>query len=225
MKVLYHLGLGDAIACAAIIAKLAKENDVVEIPCWEHNLVSVKSFYVNHPNVSIKCFDAKKASNDVLGWGQDADLFLGFYNRLHDQRENEDFVQWFYRQAGMTLEDKAKHCPINKAVNTYIYQAATIYPRHIVIHQDAERGFKIKLEKNKEHVVDIKPYILGNSGQLSILYYSELLQNAKEIHCIDSSVLHLVECLPTNAKIFYHKYARPNSPDYKYLQKKWEVIE
>lgn len=217
MKVLYHLGLGDAIACAAIIAKLAKENDVVEIPCWEHNLVSVQSFYVNHKNVKIQCFDAWECSNDVLEWGQDADLFLGFYNRLHDQRENEDFVQWFYRQAGMTLEDKAKHCPLKEACNNitpYIKPGCTL-----IYHDDEERGFKIK---NK------KPYsITLYDGGYSILSNYLIFEWASEIHCIDSSVIHLAEALDTNAKtkLFYHKYARPNSTDYKYLQKKWEVIE
>lgn len=214
MKVLYHLGLGDAIACAAIIAKLAKENDVVEIPCWEHNLVSVKSFYVNHPNVIIKCFDAKKLGNCVLEWGWDAELKLGFYNNLHDQRVGEDFVQWFYRQAGMDISEKDRYCPIEKAANLgkmFITMANIIY------HDDEDSGFIIPKKKRNS----ISLY----RGDFSLLTMHDAIKNAKEIHCIDSSVLHLVECLPTNAKLFYHKYARPNSTDYKYLQKKWEVIE
>ena len=39
----------------------------------------------------------------------------------------------------------------------------------------------------------------------TIFDYKKLIENATEIHCIDSSFKHLVESLNTNATLFYHK--------------------
>lgn len=212
MKIVWHLGLGDAIACAAIVAKLATENNIVEIPCWKHNEISVKSFFVNHPNVKVIPFEDESSYLKWMGSFELTDLCLGYYSRF-PQLQHEDFVQWFYRQARMNIEKKGMYCPIEKAANQGRMYIST---KNIIYHDDSERGFVIK---NKKHN-SVSLY----RGEFSILTYHNLLLNAKEIHCIDSSFLHLVECLPTTGKLFYHKYARPNSPDYKYLKKEWQIL-
>jgi hypothetical protein len=210
MKVAIHLGLGDAIVCAPIIAKLAQENDVVEIPCWKHNEVSVRSFFVNYPNVEVV-----EVSDDFLA---DADLKLGSYNKDLPQQPDEDFVQWFYRQAGMDVSEKDKYCPIREAA-----MAAGQIPANLLRYQFVHFNFDrplIHLGRCSKSLATIFP----NDKERSILSYRYILLNAREIHCIDSSFLHLVECLPTTGKLFYHKYARPDSPDYNYLKKEWEVL-
>lgn len=213
MKVAIHLGLGDAIVCAAIIAKLASENEVVEIPCWKHNEVSVKSFFVNYPNVVIEPF---KTVEDYNHWALDADLKLGHYGNL-PQLPNEDFVQWFYRQAGMDIEEKEKWCPILEA-SKKCFEFELCGTGWDLIHDDELRGFKIN-DKNIH-----SPTRFGNDKSKPILTFATDIGNAETIHCIDSSFLHLVECLPTTGKLFYHKYARPDSPDYKYLKKEWTIL-
>lgn len=207
----WHLGLGDAIACAAIVAKLAQENDKVIVPCWDHNEESVKSIFINHPNVIVK----SESNKDKIE-GSCQIIKLGNYNEEIPQNKGEDFVEWFYRQAGMTLEDKTKYCPIKKAVEVSDQFAIKI-PNFSFAHDDEVRGFNIKRD-----LVKLKPsYKPKKDG--SILKHCELLSLAKEIHCIDSSFLHLAEALGVTGKKFYHKYARPESTDYNYL-KGWEVI-
>jgi hypothetical protein len=219
MKVLYHLGLGDAIATAAIIAKLAKENDIVEIPCWEHNDVSVTSLFVDFPNVIVKLFSSE---TDLLAWGQDADLKLGHYGES-PKLPQEDFVQWFYRQANFNLLHKNQHCPINNRISLSHYEEIPDYllrAEIVLYHDDNNRGFIIPRKSHGQSLV-----VSVSKTEGTVLVWTDLLQQAAEIHCIDSALIHLVECTHTKAKLHYHKYARPNSPDYKYLQKKWEVIE
>lgn len=209
MKVLFNLGLGDAIAVAPIIAKLAQENESVLLPCWKHNLVSVESFFIDHPNIAVVPFDTE---SEMLRWGFDAEIRLGFYG-TSDKDPGEDFVQRFYRQAHFDMSEKEKYCPILKASKKYNqYDFGNDFN---FIHDDYIRGFSIN------NFNGIKPF---NDSQ-SILRHTNNLFKAKEIHCIDSSFLHLAEAVPTTGKLFYHKYARPNSTDYKYLKKEWTVIE
>lgn len=221
--VAWHLGLGDAIACAAIVAKIAQSGEEVTIPCYVRNEVSVKSFFANYPNVKIdlvhdntnKYYSFDKSVTSIL---------LGHYNLDIPQLPDEDFVQWFYRQAGMDISEKEKYCPIKEASKSFPYER-TNKEDLIFIHSDIIRGFEISLPEylrgDNTGYRYTKPICINSE---SILRYSGHLTQSSEIHCIDSSFLHLAEALNVKGKKFYHKYARPNSTDFKYL-KGWEVIE
>jgi hypothetical protein len=208
--VAWHLGLGDAIACAAIVAKLAQSGDNITVPSWERNIKSVESLFVNYPNVKVE----KVKPEDIGTRFFYEKIRFGVYNKKLPQLPDEDFVQWFYRQAGMDISEKEKYCPIKEATEIYKNDNAV----YKFIHRDKERGFLI-------NEVDLKAYYPNASlaSTTSILKHSYPLMNAQEIHCIDSSFLHLAEALNVTGKKFYHKYARPNSTDFKYL-KGWEVI-
>jgi len=68
--------------------------------------------------------------------------------------------------------------------------------------------------------VDFKPV----SGY-SIFDWYKVLENAKEIHCIDSSLLNFADRVDTNAKRYYHITDRvPNKSDRTLLSKQWEEV-
>jgi hypothetical protein len=150
-------------------------------------------------------------------------LRLGYYNESISQNIDEDFVQWFYRQAGMDISEKEEYCPIKEAV-AHTSQCARFDFDNLNIffcHEDRERDFKINKDLIKtERLFEVSA--VPKEG--SILTYANSLIKAPQVHCIDSSFLHLAEALNVKGKKFYHKYARPNSTDFKYL-KGWEVIE
>lgn len=212
----WHLGLGDAIACAPIIARLAERDEETSIPCYKHNYESISSFFYLYPNIVVYTVNDDRE----FKWGESFFL-LGHYDESEKQLPSENFIQWFYRVAKMDLRGRKKYCPLLEA-SKYVPQIDTpLVPEYIFIHDDIQRGFVIDREKAKHQVV-FKP-IMRNS---SILEYANNLKRASEIHCIDSSFLHLAETLPTTGKLFYHKYARPHSTDYtKTFQKEWTVIE
>jgi hypothetical protein len=189
--VAWHLGLGDAIACAAIVSKLAQENDTVVVPCWDRNEESVKSFFIDHPNVIVKA-----ESNKEKIEGNCEVLKLGYYNPELPQLPDEDFVQWFYRQAGMDITDKEKYCPVKKAAEKSD-QFTIKVSEFSFCHDDSLRGFNIKRD-----LVKLKPSYKPKADG-SILKHSELLLTAKEVHCIDSSFIHLAEALGVKWIRFY----------------------
>lgn len=222
INLVWHMGLGDAIACAAIAVKLSLKDEVT-VPCWTKNEVSVKSLFVSHPNIKVLPMD-----NDC--WIQDKSairsrpnpktVLLGVYNREDRQKPEEDFVQWFYRQAGMDISEKEKYCPIKEASFHIKQESAGLRNYISLYHQDDERRFYI----GHGFINCENEWPVTRVEGVSILSYRELIETADYIHCIDSSFIHLVEAIKTNAVRVYHKYARPNSTDFKYL-KGWEVIE
>lgn len=220
MKIIHgHLGLGDHIATVGIVIHFALQEDIVVVPVWKHNYNTIKSFYVNFKNVKLLTYSGQDAIFNV-----DECLGLGHYNIL-PQRDHEDFVQWFYRVANVPILEKKLH-------NHHFIKAAESVKQleigkqdFILIHDDTEREFRITHKEPIKYSSIFYPKLNKSTPNESILQYSEALKHAKEIHCIDSSFLHLAECLETTGELFYHKYARPNSTDYKYLTKNWKVLE
>lgn len=215
MRVAWHLGLGDAIICSPIIIKLLEKEDNIIVPCWEHNYISVSSIFMHHPNVKVEIVESDR-------YFKKYDFKLGIYSK-DARRESEVFIDWFYRQAGMSNVDRIEYCPIKKASES-TEQRVNPYTVHdyIFLHQAFDRGYKINLSKLNKNNLPIKMW--AEHHDKGILSHADIIINAKEIHCIDSSFLHLVEALPTKGKLFYHKYARPNSENYKFL-KAWDTIE
>lgn len=207
MFVKWHMGLGDIIATSAIIHKLAIETgEEIIIPTYTHNEESVKSIFINIPNIK-----TYRVQHDEEFWKDGKTFALGGYNPIQ-KLESEDFVQWFYRQAGMTYEQRIKWCPIEEAAKTV--PQVTLQGEYDFVHDVASIGtFRI------EHKTDRVIFRPGREG--SILRYVELLKGATEIHCIDSSFFHLVESIETKAKLFYHT-TRPRSTKFNSI-KNWNI--
>ena len=76
--------------------------------------------------------------------------------------------------------------------------------------------------------LDFKPIYIKKEldPYKNIFLYRDLIENAKEIHCIDSSFLHLVERLKTNSKLFFHNAKKIGVKGEKVeLLKDWNVVE
>ena len=193
----WHLGLGDAIACADLAVRLA-DGEQMFVPCYAHNEVSVRSIFVNHPNIGI-C-DPLDPVIVKFGIERKDIIDLGSYSGI-PRKEGEDMVEWMYRTAGMDPATRFDSQMVAKAAHGYGTYFVTGHA--ILVHQDNDRGF----------VTDRKYIPVGNvvgvnsAAGKSILAWWKSIETAAEIHCIDSSVLHLVEQLQPTGKLFYHKYA------------------
>lgn len=216
MKVAWHLGLGDAIICAPIIVWLAGQYDEITVPCYAHNFISVQSFFALHDNIKVEVIaDDTKLYN--------YDIRLGQYNKELPLLPTESFDQWFYRQAGLDMQERDKHCPLQKAVEN-VEQLTGVIVDYIFKHDDHERGFVIDYNKMPDNDDVVLPM---DTPGTSILRYAETIQWATEIHCIDSSFIHLCDALQTTGKLFWHQYARRyESPlhDIKF-RKNWTILK
>lgn len=199
----YHLGLGDALICAGLVNFLSKKGKVV-IPCYEKNLISVRSIYENNSNVEV--LPVEKADT------------VGVVSKYHDSItiNGNNFPKGFYEQASIDWKERWDSCPVWDIcpAKDVFYISDVVF-----VHDDPERGFNISVD-------GVRPKNTGSS----ILSYTTTLIGAREIHCIDSSFLHLVECIPAdkfknNPKFFYHKSARQHSTDYTgCLLHNWNIL-
>jgi hypothetical protein len=204
----WHLGLGDAIAFAGLALKIA-DGKSLTVPCWQHNYNSVKSFFANHKNITVQVV------KNEAGF-ESADFQLGYFKSV-PPNDGESHIEWMYRQANENVANRFEYCPLIQAAK--LVKKIKKDGDFIFVHDDESRGYNISL---KTIFKKVSP---ENTGK-SILAYSDILYNAKEIHCIDSSFLHLTEAIWTSGSLTYHQYARPYHPlsNYKF-RKDWTIIK
>lgn len=205
----WHLGLGDAIICAPIAMKYLYQNGGYVMSLSE-NFLSVDSFFANSPigvHIVKDAYPVKEA------------LDLGHYGEK--RLEGESFDRWFYRQAGMPIEDRT-YCPITNGVYKRTEQLPVPKEDFIFVHTDGKRGYNVDGQRIEGNLFQYFP----TRTDKSILAYADILIEAKEIHVIDSCFLHLADRLPTKGKLFWHRYARANE-DTKglYLKQNWTIYE
>jgi AraC-like DNA-binding protein len=87
---------------------------------------------------------------------------------------------------------------------------------YIFLHEDRERSFVIDRKLLPQDVLIIEPK--QNIKDINFFDYLKIIENADQIHCIESSFAALIESLGLNSKPkFAHRYARPEAfYDYKH---------
>jgi len=90
---------------------------------------------------------------------------------------------------------------------------------YIFIHEDADRGFLL----NREHFIDKNLKVIENDVTENIFHFTKILEDAQEIHCMESSFKTLIDFYCKQDNIFYHDFRHQplgqNSLD------KWKVIK
>ena len=94
------------------------------------------------------------------------------------------------------------------------------HTRYAFVFDDPKRGFVI----NRNKVAKLPIVTQKEDYNTSILAYRDIIENAEEVHCIDSSFFHLVNSFRPKGKLFYHKYVRPHSPEFK-MHPEWVRIK
>lgn len=208
LKVLHlkcHVGLGDAFVMQGMVhhylmsgrysrivldTRRSYEKDMRLL--YHHVQSSIE--YQHHENYETVPEDWPVA-DEVVSFG----LFSGdkaFHVPTWDRE--------FYRQAGIPFIKRWQNCYVPRSGRSVKRRDFTIR------HHDPQRGFLIEGLKPD---MDILP-----SEDKPLLEWVPELSAAKEIHCIDSCVMNLVESMwhlqmiRRDAKLFYHEYAREDPP-------------
>ena len=97
---------------------------------------------------------------------------------------------------------------------------------YIFVHQDPSRGFIIKnLNRRDIQIIDYSEPFRFAKLTNNIFDYLLVLERAKEIHCVESSFLFIVDSFNFKGALFNHRYARSyptnNTPT---LRNDWKIL-
>ena len=214
---IHHQGLGDAIVCNGMVNNLSTKFDKLFLAINERYVDQINFLYSENSKIEIFPISQDNDKN-LINFSKSNNakiLKVGFENR-----KKGPFNIQFYKQLKLNyktsfqdffLPDDDKK---SNLLESHLFQYYKIKNDFILVHSETDKiNYKIKLNSN------IRPIYVEKESDLfgNIFLYANLIKKAVEIHCVDSSFIHLVERIDTSAKLHYHTNRNSNT----FLTKDW----
>lgn len=207
MYIYHHLGLGDHVSCHGIVRHFCEIEESVGLFVKQHNYENVKYMFNDLTNLELIPLYDDNDVNDFININKLKNI-LRVGNCVGGDSSKckwQNFEEDFYLMAGLPVEYKTKKFFINRNLEKEIklFNSLNLKKNEYIFVHDGNVNLK-KLPQNIEHV---KPV---SHGLFDWMY---VIENAKEIHCIDSSFICLVDCMNIdNIPLFNHRYIK-NYPE------------
>lgn len=214
MLIHHHLGLGDHIICNGLVSYLSQSNPI-RLFCKHQNLVNIRTMYQNNTNIELIAVTNDKEAQSIGSKYRDY-IKLGIsLNPIFVS--NKEWDEIFYIQIGLPYDiswsyfDYYQPASQNKIPNS----------RYAFLCSKGSDGVDGVCYKHIDPTLEIV-----HSDQGNFFDNLNLIENATEIHCINSAYIHLIDRITTShdTNLVYHKnfISKPYS-DFT-LKKKWHVI-
>lgn len=214
-------GLGDSIVCNAIYRIYARRYAVIILPVFKNYKKTLKRMLYDVPNiillpynnffaqeiVSIQKQLMKKGNFDVLNLGSNE---MGF--RENGIRNKIRFDEGFYQQARIDFSARWTdfYYPRRYSEELQLFKELKCDAgEYQFVHEDIGRNFRINKKYLNPNLRVITPQDIALSH--NFFNYRLILENASEIHCIESSFAALIESLDVKVLKFAHRYSRPEA--------------
>lgn len=212
----HNLGLGDHVICNGLVREFSKNYNNVFLFSKHHNYENVKFMYRDLDNLTIIRGNDLDAVNYITN------------NKLQNQYlrighvKGYNFDESFYRQVNIDFEKRWDSFFIERDTKSEEIPFNELNPNnkpYALIHNIGSDGIDridySKIDSTLKQITIPKKY--------GFFDFIKLIENATEIHCIDSSFIHLVNSLNVDNKKFYHKNFINRGYNFK-LKGEWTVI-
>ena len=230
-----HLGLGDHLDCNAMVRIFLAEGRYQKVGVFaKQKYASLIDFmYRDEPRIEVITIpgeteaaevqnylnDIGKGSVAVIGhqnypWGKEKELGMGC-------------AEIFYKQVGIPYERRFSDYYVERDPAEEDRVFNKLNPNneeYIFVHDDPSRGFIISQEKLDELAPEgIK--VIRNDMEENIFHFGKILENATQVHCMESCFRSLAETLNIKGKLYFHNF-REGASGYlgNSTQQPWEEI-
>jgi hypothetical protein len=210
MKYIYHhLGLGDHITCNGMVRHFCKKYDNVVLFCYTHCYKNVSYMYRDLNNLEIFNFDTEVEIVNFIENNRAVKNNLikpGFDNLKYYAENKINFDVGFYELAELDHQIRFSEFYFERDFDKEELLYNELNPnneKYIFIHDDPDRGYVIDMDK-----INTQYKIIKNDTRFLIFDYIKLLENAEEIHCMQSSMKDLINSYELKAKLYFHNYVR-----------------
>lgn len=206
----HHLGLGDSIICNGLVRIMFEPGDA--LLCKKHNFESVSFMYRDLPLEVITVendAEARELCKHCPTVG------IGYYGYNWTEKRIT-FEKIFYEQAGVEFEEKWDSFYVQRDLSREFPPPAHEYS---FIHMDEKRNYVFNVDSSLPYE-KVNPIATKN-----IWDFCSLIENATEIHCIESTFMFIADLIPTMAKrLVAYRSARLLPPfELPTMRKKWEI--
>ncbi len=225
----HHLGLGDHLTCNGLVNYLTEIFNEIYLPVFEKNYNIINFLYKSNKKVKLFIIKPEYEEKEILDFSQDNKLEI---LRVGFEKLQNPIQESFYNQLGLSYKissdyfkldyDAKKNNELENHLKDY-YECNTDYS---VAHIE---GSNTNFEKTNLKINSLENLILVEKKSdkfNNIFYYLDIFQNAKEVHCINSSFFNLAERIPTNGKLFFHDLKKEKSvKNTTSFLKDWKIVD
>jgi len=197
----HHLGLGDHIICNGLVRCLMKTINPKDV--WlvvkNKNLNNIKRMYSDQEN--IKYVPVEEDSNFYympFDWQKMRLVRVGF-----EHCRNSDFDVSFYDSVGIPFSERwsSWYCPRDRDAEAELIDELKLPEKFALVHDVSSVGkFDLSLPQDLPIV-----RVSKMKSEKSMFDWIGVIERATEIHCIDSSFIHLVNSVDSvTDRLFYH---------------------
>lgn len=215
MIIHHHLGLGDHFVCNGLVNYICKvSEEPIYLICKKHNTDTVKYLYSENDKVTVISIDGLDEILEINNYALRTNnkiLRIGFE---HCDPKNWDTS--FYKQLNIDFIERYRFFKLPKQKPKNIIKVPDS-PYILVHNESSQQKYNLSIQTGID-----KFYITRQEGY-HLLSYIDIITNAQEIHCIDSSIFHLIDSIPniTN-KLYFHDIRKSNISFN--LSHKWRLI-
>ncbi len=227
-----HTGLGDHFMCHGIVREYCKKYDKVGIFCIPSYHATVSFMYRDLPNLTVLIANNEEAEEFIRQNEHksneekyDEVKIVGYSNL--NKKSNTPLDVQFYQIANVPFSKKWDNFYIqrDKEREEKFFNENITQDNFVLLHDDRSRNFTINRDLINPNYTILS---VEKSHTTNIIDYCSAIEQAKEIHVIDSMFMFLVESLQyanPNQKLYIHRYARENHEWLlPVLKKDWIII-
>jgi hypothetical protein len=203
----HHLGLGDHFHCNGVVRFLLNEkykDFKVKLFAKKKYFEMVKFMYRDLINLEIIPItnDEKKEKEEIETIINDTDNIekIGFDYFLKNKDKGKTIDMLFYEQYNIDYSKRFEltYWKRDLIKERKLYEDLVQNENYAFVHDDPNRGFVIP-----DNLISNEFQIIRNSNSHSIFDYSEIIENSKEIHVMESSARCMLEYLNTKKSKHY----------------------
>lgn len=215
-----HLGLGDHLITNGLIRYFTIRKRKVFLFVKHQNVRNVEFMYSDIQNLVIIPVND---DNEVRLHTKYA-LRIGHENLLKMMKQYDcSWDESFYLQLGLKFQLRWDlfHVPRDFYAENVLYQKLNPDNRKFVlIHNIDSQG----VDRINYSFVKSELLIIFVTYSNTIFDYCSLIENAEEIHCIDSAFIHLVDSIENRAKLFFHYKYKTRTTSLPTFRSNWNLI-
>ena len=193
------LGMGDQFICSGIIRHWIKHKNFskIDVITRTYQYDTIKQLYADNKKINVVAIleqDEWRSRWTKIYEKNTRILRVGTYDNSGDK-----FDVVFYKSFGLDIEDKWKHFKINRDEKRE-QECFDEYVKgeYIFVHDQSSIGnHELNIKTNLQI---IKP----TDFKYGPFDFLKIIENAKEIHCVDSCFLSLIDLLQISGHKYFH---------------------
>jgi len=225
----HHLGLGDHLDLNGMIRYLLKEGDFTKIHIFSKDMYfdMIDFMYRDEERIVVNKIgnDPQTETQEVIDYVNSSScsevLRIGHEYYPPNPEKNRNCWEYFYDQVGIPYEIRVDMFYVKRDHTEESRLFDKMNPNNkpfLFFHDDVYKGYEI----DKKSFLDSSLLAIGNDKSENIFFFIKLLEQANEIHCMESCFKSLVEFVDTKAELFYHDFRNHSLGK---TNKKWTVID